>query len=133
MRHTVNPETMYNSVQFGFSQAVVQEGGRTVHLAGQVAWNGAGELVGDGDLAAQTRQVLANLASVLDAVGATPANLVRLRTYIVDHDPDKLGIVLGEFPAFYGDVVPAANTVVGVQALALPGFLVEIEATAVLP
>jgi enamine deaminase RidA (YjgF/YER057c/UK114 family) len=127
----VNPATLYNSVQFGFSHAVRQKGGDTLHLAGQVAWDKEGKVVGGGDLAAQTRQALANLREVLAAVGATPADIVRLRTYVVNHSPDKLGPVLGEIGAFYAGAVPAANTFIGVQALALPDFLVEIEATAV--
>ncbi len=128
----INPASLYNSLAFGFSHAALQEGGRTLHLAGQVAWDKDAATVGAGDLAAQTRQALANLSAVLAEVGATPANIVRLRTYVVDHTPDKLGVVLGEVGAFYGDATPAPNTFLGVAALALPDFLVEIEATAVL-
>ncbi len=128
----VNPKGLYNSVQFGFSHAVRQKGGDTLHLAGQVAWDKDGQLVGAGDLAAQTRQALANLRQVLESAGATPADIVRLRTYVVNHSPDKLGPVLGEIGAFYAGAVPAANTFIGVQALALPDFLIEIEATAVI-
>jgi len=122
---------LYNSVQFGFSHAVRQKGGETLHLAGQVAWDKDGKLVGAGDLAAQTRQALANLREVLLAAGASPADIVRLRTYVVNHSADKLGPVLGEIGAFYAGAVPAANTFIGVQTLALPEFLIEIEATAV--
>ncbi|MBN9071617.1 MAG: RidA family protein [Rhizobiales bacterium] len=131
-RKTINPGGMYESVPFGFSHAVEQNGGRTLHLSGQVAWNGAGELVGPGDLVAQTRQALANLRTVLAEAGATPADIVRLRTYVVNHSPDKLGPVTAEIVAFYGDAAPAANTFIGVQSLALPDFLIEIEATAAL-
>ncbi|HWS69518.1 MAG TPA: Rid family hydrolase, partial [Steroidobacteraceae bacterium] len=77
------------------------------------------------------RQALANLREVLLAAGAGPADIVRLRTYVVNHSPDKLGPVLGEIGAFYAGAVPAANTFIGVQTLALPEFLIEIEATAV--
>jgi len=129
----INPKSLYDSLPFGFSHATLQEGGKTVHLAGQVAWDAAGNVVGPGDLAAQARQALANLKAVLAEVGASPADIVRLRTYVVDHAPDKLGPVLGQFPDFYEGAVPAPNTFIGVQALALPDFLVEIEATAALP
>ena len=132
-RQAINPPNLYNSVQYGFSHAVRHGGGDVLQLAGQVAWDAEGVLVGAGDLAAQTRQALANLRAVLTAVGAGPENIVRLRTYVVDHGPDKLGPVLGEIAQFYGAVTPAANTLIGVQALALPEFLVEIEATAVIP
>jgi enamine deaminase RidA (YjgF/YER057c/UK114 family) len=127
----INPPSLYNSVQFGFSHAVRQKGGDTLHLAGQIAWDKEGKLVGAGDLAAQTRQALANLREVLKAAGAGPADVVRLRTYVVNHSPDKLGPVLGEIGAFYAGAVPAANTFIGVQTLALPELLIEIEATAV--
>jgi enamine deaminase RidA (YjgF/YER057c/UK114 family) len=127
----LNPSSLYNSVQFGFSHAVRQKGGDTLHLSGQVAWDKEGKVVGVGDLAAQTRQALSNLREVLASAGATPADVVRLRTYVVNHSPDKLGPVLGEIGAFYAGALPAANTFIGVQALALPDFLVEIEATAV--
>ncbi len=129
----INPAGLYESLPFGFSHAALQEGGRTLHLAGQVAWDGNAQIVGAGDLAAQTRQALANLGAVLAAAGAGPADIVRLRTYVVDHTPDKLGPVLGEIGAFYGDATPAPNTFLGVAALALPDFLIEIEATAVVP
>lgn len=128
-----NPETMYNSLEFGFSHASVSEGGRMLHLAGQVAWDKDRNLVGGDDLAAQARQCLANLKEVLASEGATPADLVRIRTYVVNHSPDKIGPVAGEMMAFYGDAMPAPNTWIGVQALAMPEFLIEIEATAVLP
>lgn len=127
----LNPPGLYDPVQYGFSHASVTEGGRTVHLAGQVAWDANYNVVGVGDLAAQTRQALANLAAVLAAAGATPADVARIRTYVVDHSPDKLGTVGAELAAFWGDTTPAPNTLIGVQSLALPDFLIEIEAVAV--
>lgn len=129
----INPKELYDSLRFGFSHAALQNGGRTLHLAGQVAWDTATNLVGSGDYAAQTRQALANLATVLRSAGCTPADVIRLRTYVVNHSPDKLGMILAEIAAFYGDATPAPNTFIGVAALALPDFLVEIEAIAALP
>jgi enamine deaminase RidA (YjgF/YER057c/UK114 family) len=126
----INPSELYDSVRYGFSHATRQASGATLHLAGQVAWDREGKLVGPGDLAAQTRQALANIAAVLAAAGGSPADIVRLRTYVVNHTPDKLGPVLGEIARFYGNSVPAPNTFIGVSALALPDFLIEIEATA---
>ena len=128
----INPPSLFDALRYGFSHASLQEGGRTLHLAGQVAWDKEGTIIGAGDLAAQTRQALVNLKTVLDAAGATVADLVRVRTYVVDHNPDKLGPVLDEMTSFYGDVVPPPNTFIGVQALALPDFLIEIEAIAVI-
>jgi enamine deaminase RidA (YjgF/YER057c/UK114 family) len=57
----VNPQTLYDSLRFGFSHATLQKGGATLHLAGQVAWDAQTNVVGGSDYAAQTRQALANL------------------------------------------------------------------------
>ena len=130
-REALNPASMYKSTHFGFSHAAKAREGVTIHCAGQVAWNSEGEVVGVDDLAAQTDQVLQNLKTVLAEAGAGPDDVVRMRTYVVDHTPDKLETVCGAISAFYGDVEPAANTLIGVQALALPDFLIEIEVTAV--
>lgn len=129
----INPPGLYDSLRYGFSHATLQSGGATLHLAGQVAWDAQANIVGAGDLAAQTRQALANLKLVLQSSGCTPADVVRLRTYVVNHTPDKLGAVLGEIGAFFGSAVPAPNTFIGVAALALPEFLIEIEAIAEVP
>lgn len=130
----INPDTLYESVQYAFSHAsVVPSGGRLIECAGQTSWDSEGKLVGDGDLVAQTKQALANLKLVMDAVGATPENVVRIRTYVLNHSPDKLGPVNEQLLAFYGEGVPAPNTFIGVQSLALPEFLIEIEATLWVP
>ena len=129
----INPPQLYDSVRFGFSHASLQQSGATQHLAGQVAWDAQTNVVGAGDVAAQTRQALANLKVVLQAAGCGVEHIVRLRTYVVNHTPDKLGPILGEIGAFYGTTTPAPNTFIGVQALALPDFLIEIEATAAVP
>ncbi|MEE9416920.1 MAG: RidA family protein [Acidimicrobiales bacterium] len=127
---TINPESMYDSVQYGFSHAVKSTGTSTIHCAGQVAWDKDYNVVGGSDIGAQARQALSNLRTVLAAAGATPADVVRMRTYVVNHTPECLepvGTAIGEF---YGDSLPAANTWIGVQSLALPDFMIEIEVTA---
>ena len=98
----INPDSMYNSLVYGFSHAAVQTSGKTVHLAGQVAWDKDCNIVGGDDLAAQTRQTLANIKTVIEAAGGTIADIVRLRIYVVNHSPDKLGVVLPEVGAFFG-------------------------------
>lgn len=131
-REAINPDTLYGSLQYGFSQAIKSSGATTIHCSGQVGWDKDYNLVDEGDIGAQARQALSNLTEVLAAAGASPADVVRMRTYVVNHTPDyiePIGAALGEF---YGDVVPPANTWIGVQSLALPGFLVEIEVTAVI-
>ena len=131
-RETINPASMYNSVQYGFSHATKSQGKTVIHCAGQVAWDASGQLVGGDDRAAQARQSLKNLKEVLKEAGATPADIVRMRTYVVNHKPEYLETVGAAIAEFYGDVLPAANTWLGVQALALPDLLVEIEVTAII-
>jgi len=128
----INPPSMYNSVQYGFSHAALDTANGVLYLAGQVAFDIDCNIVGGADLAAQTRQALHNLAQVLTEAGSSVRELLRIRVYVKEHTLEKLGIVSGELTAFYGDVTPAPNTFIGVQSLALPDLLVEIEATAVL-
>lgn len=131
MTHKViNPASLYQSTPYGFSHAVASNGATFVHCAGQVAWDRDYNVVGGNDLGAQTRQALANLKVVLAEAGAGVEDIVRLRTYVVNHNPDCLAPVGEALAEFYGTAMPAANTWIGVQALALPDFLIEIEATA---
>jgi enamine deaminase RidA (YjgF/YER057c/UK114 family) len=129
-KEIINPETLYRSVKYGFSHAVKSDAKMTVHCSGQAALDKNDNVVGVGDIGVQARHALANLKVVLEAAGAQVRDVVRLRTYVVNHNPsllEPIGQAIGEF---YGDIVPAANTLIGVQALALPDFLIEIEATA---
>jgi enamine deaminase RidA (YjgF/YER057c/UK114 family) len=129
-RTAVNPESMYQSLQYGFSHAIKASGGISIHCAGQVAWDKNYNVIGVGDVGAQARQALANLKQVLEAAGASPADVVRMRTYVVNHRPEYLEPIGAAISEFYGDVIPAANTLIGVQSLALPDFLIEIDVTA---
>ncbi len=131
-RELINPETMYQTVNYGFSHAATSTCRKTIHCAGQVAWDKDYNLIGEDDLAAQCEQVFKNLTEVLTAAGASPADVVRMRTYVVDYSPDKLEIIGAAIAAFYGSNLPAANTLLGVAALAMPGFLIEVEITAMI-
>lgn len=130
-RETINPAAMYDSLQYGFSHATKTQGETVIHCAGQLAWDKNGQLVGENDLAKQTEQVFKNLHTVLQAAGATPADVVRMRTYIVNLEPSHLEVVGQAIGHFYGEVIPPANTLVGVQSLAMPDLLIEIEVTAI--
>jgi len=128
----INPPTVFRSLDHGFSQAVVATGRRTIYLSGQVAWDAERRLVGGASLEAQTRQAFRNLQAVVEAAGGTLADVVAVRIYIVDYRPEKAAAVSDAFRAFFSGVAQPAATWVGVTALAEPGFLVEIEAVAVL-
>lgn len=127
------PSTLFDSAAFGFSQVVRSSAGETIHCSGQTAWDTDGLLIGAGDFAVQFHEALKNVGRALAAAGAMPRDVVGIRIYIVDHKPDYLPIVGKEVAAFFGVEHLPASTLLGVASLAVPEFLVEIEATAVIP
>ncbi len=116
------------STPTGYSHVVSTRGGRTIYIAGQVALDAKGQLVGDGDLAAQTRQVFANLEVALKAAGATFDDVVKLNTYM--RDATQVQMIRDVRAKYFTTALPA-STLVEVSRLANPGFLVEIEVIAV--
>lgn len=128
----INPASLFPSVEHGFSQAVAATGKTTLYVSGQVAWDARKQLVGGTDLAAQARQAFRNLRAVVEASGGALTDVVSLRLYIVDYRPEEAAAVGQALrDAFTGPAKPAA-TWIGVASLADPGFLIEIEATAVI-
>lgn len=115
----------------GFSQVVVASGTRTIYTAGQVSIDEHGTLIGAGDLAAQTAQAMYNVGLALTAAGATYTDIVKITTYVVDYKPEHRAVVGRARAPFFANGTPPASTLVGVAALALPDWLVEIEAVAV--
>ena len=115
----------------GFSQVVVAAGKRTIYTAGQVSIDERGNLVGADDLAAQTEQVMRNVGLALAAAGASFADVVKITTYVVNYKPAHRAIIGRARMPFFAKRPPPASTLVGVSALALPEWLVEIEAVAV--
>ena len=129
VKQRLNPEGLQQPR--GYSHVVVVKGGRTVYVAGQVALDAKGELVGKGDLKAQATQVFENLRTALRAAGADFDHVVKLNTYVVNYRPAMLDTLRAVRGSFMGEVAVPASTLVGVQALAREGFLIEIEAVAV--
>lgn len=114
-----------------FSQVVIASGARTIYTAGQVSIDEHGTLVGPGDLAAQTAQAMRNVGLALAAAGASYADIVKITTYVVNYKPEDRTVISRARAPFFGTGAPPASTLVGVAALALPDWLVEIEAVAV--
>jgi enamine deaminase RidA (YjgF/YER057c/UK114 family) len=117
-------------------QVADTQGSHTVYLAGQVSWDTEGKLVGHDDVAAQAERCYLNIAAALDAVGATAADLAKVTVYIVDLDEAKAGqFVVGRdrAAATLGVEFQQPSTWIGVTSLAAPGYLVEVDAVAVLP
>ncbi len=104
------------------------KGGGLIHTAGQVAWDENGELVGRGDVRAQTAQTLANVLSVLAEGGAGADDVLKCNVYLADMR--HFQAMNAEFRKVFGERPPARTTVQA--ALAEPEMLVEIEAIAYL-
>jgi len=110
----------------GYTHVVVSADGRTAYVAGQVAFDSTGKVVGVGDFQAQAEQVFANLRRALVSVGASFGNVMKTTTFLTDL---KNLPALRDIRARYFDTTRApANTLVPVTTLARPDLLLEIEA-----
>jgi enamine deaminase RidA (YjgF/YER057c/UK114 family) len=105
--------------------------GGAVFTAGAVPLDPEGRLVGEGDLAAQTGQVVANLETALAAAGAGAADVLKTTVYVASAERDDLVAVWEAFQA--SPLHHAPSTLLGVTVLGYPGQLVEIEAVAAVP
>jgi enamine deaminase RidA (YjgF/YER057c/UK114 family) len=114
-----------------YTHVVVATGSRWVFIAGQEPEDQEGSVVGHGDLAAQARQVFANLGRALAAAGARPEQVAKITIYVVGHRPEYLPIIEQGRVALFGDHRPA-DTLVGVETLSQPGYLIEVDAIAVI-
>ncbi len=128
---SLNPASLFNSLQFGFSQIVVAQGSRTVYFSGQVAWDEHQNIIGENDLRAQVWQSFRNVATAVAAAGGTLEDIVALRIYIVHDWMDRTAPVSEGLKTFFPDN-PPATTWIGVYGLARPEFLIEVEGTAVI-
>ena len=102
-----------------------------VFVSGQVGYDADGNLVGEGDVVAQAEQAYRNVATALAGVGAPLEAVAKLTTFVVGHRPELIEPVMTARAAVFGEHTPA-STYLGVEALARPGLLVEVEAVAVL-
>lgn len=122
----INPPTL--APPPGFTHVVEARRGRTIYIAGQVALDAEGNLVGEGDVEAQAEQVFRNLGYALEAVGADFGDVVKLGIYVTDFA--EVG-ALRQVRDRYIDVTrPPASTAVAVKRLFREDFLIEIDAIA---
>jgi enamine deaminase RidA (YjgF/YER057c/UK114 family) len=124
----INPDEL--PTHESYTQVIAATGSRLVFVAGQVADDAQGNLVGPGDLAAQARQAFTNVGRSLAAAGARPEQVTKITIYVVHHRSKYLPDISEARIAVFGDHKPA-DTLVGVDALAEPGYLIEVEAIAV--
>jgi reactive intermediate/imine deaminase len=127
----LNPGTVAAPIG-SYSHAVRVEAGDAVwiYVSGQLAFDADGQLVGRGDLRAQTEQVYENLARVLEANGASFEHVVKLQTFFTTLD-DLAGS--REVRGRYLPTDPPASTAVRVAALVVPDALIEVDLVAVVP
>lgn len=125
----LNPATLPPAP--GYSHVVETRGGRTVYISGQIAFDVAGNVVGAGDLQAQTIQIFDNLALALAAVGATFDHVVKM-TYFL-RDISQIAVVRAVRDQYLNTRQPPASSAVEVSRLVHEALLIEIEAIAVIP
>jgi enamine deaminase RidA (YjgF/YER057c/UK114 family) len=124
----INPPTL--ATPRGYSHVIeVPAGNRLVFIAGQVALDSAGRLVGAGDVRAQATQVFENLRRALAATGATFADVVKLNYYVVD--AAQVPVLREVRDRYINAAAPPASTLVEVRRLFRDDVLLEVEATAV--
>ncbi|NDL56767.1 RidA family protein [Phytoactinopolyspora mesophila] len=128
MTHAIiNPAGLHDPAGFGYSHLATTE--NLVFVAGQYASDARGEVTSTA-FAEQVEQALANLRIALAGAGLDYSHVVQLRTFVVDHDADKLRELAAQVGRIWGGQ-PPTQTLIGVAALALPGMLFEVDAVAV--
>lgn len=121
----LNPTTLPNTSEIGYSQISIVEPGRMAYISGQVAWRADGGPV-PSSLEEQMKLVSDNARSALDALGAQPEDIVIARVYLVDLTDERLEELMPPFLSTFEGAQPCV-TGVGVEALAAPELQVEME------
>jgi enamine deaminase RidA (YjgF/YER057c/UK114 family) len=126
---TFNPPALHKPV--GYSHVAEVTPGKLIYIAGQVALDGEGRIVGTGDLRAQIEQVFANMDAALKAAGADFHHVVKLNTYCVESvDPAGLAAFREIRDRYVNTAAPPASTFVYVSRLVRAEWLIEMEAVA---
>jgi len=120
-------KSVHETKDRGYSHAA--KVGETLYIAGQVARDIQGSLVGKGDFDAQARQVYTNLKNILQESGGGLKNIVKTTTILTHYGNfERYRIIRNEF---FGEIMPP-NTLLIIESLASPDFMIEVEAIAVL-
>ena len=128
----INPAGLHRTP--GYHHVTISTAQRYAFIAGQSPLDEDGVLVGTDDLVAQVNQVAHNVAVALDAVGATPEDVVRTVIYVASLERADLALVWTALTrSEVGAALSTASTLLGVAQLGYPGQLVEVDITAALP
>lgn len=126
-----DPETMAKPTA-GYSQVAEVTGGKVVYIAGQVAQDASGNLVGKDDFRAQVKQVFENLKAAVVAAGGNFHSVIKLNYYCAEIVEPSQIVAIREIRDQYVDTVnPPASTFVFVKRLVRPEWMIEVEAVAV--
>lgn len=119
--------------QFGraFNHGVVQPEGRTLHMTGQVSWDGEGKLIGERDCEAQIRQCFDNVEHILKAVGGRFEDMVSLTIFFLNSE--DLPVIQKVRAEKLAPEIAPASILIQVPGLVVPELLVELVPTAVIP
>ena len=115
----------------GFQMGAIQPDGIVVHLTGQVAWSVEEQIVGKGDVEAQTRQIFENIAKLLRNVGGELSDIVSITTYFTDRA--QLPVIQTVRTEYFTNAQEPVSTSVMVAGLGHEDFLVELTPIAVIP
>ena len=126
----INPPTL--NPTNGFTHVVTATAGTTIYVSGQVSVNEKAEVVGKGDFRAQVEHVFENLTACLAATGATFRDVVKITFFVVDLKPEHVPHVREVRRKYLDPDHPPASSLVGVAALVVPDWLIEIELVAVI-
>jgi len=125
----LNPKEM--STPRFYTHAVTAEGpGTLVYVSGQVSWDASGNVVGKGDMRAQSEQVFKNVAAALKAAGAGWGEVIKMNGYMVGMSAERVGAYREVRQRFLKEGALPASTLVGVEALVHPDLLLEVEVIA---
>lgn len=128
--HIFNPETMAKPTA-GYSHVAEVSDGKLIYIAGQVAIDRSGNLVGKDDFRAQVQQVFLNLKSAVEASGGTFHDVIKLNYYCAESvDPSMVPVVREIRDNYVNTANPPVSTFIVVKRLVRPEWLIEVEAVA---
>jgi enamine deaminase RidA (YjgF/YER057c/UK114 family) len=133
---TVMPSQFLNPPElcptFGWTHVVTSTGAKTIYISGLVSNNNKGEVVGVGDMKAQVVQTFDNLKAALTAAGATFKDVVKSNLYVVGLKPEHVPIIREVRARYFDRTNPPCSTLVGVEKLVHPDWLIEVDLVAVI-